>query len=261
MQRQHPGRVTAQEQFGRQAHYYVDSVVHREGESLQVVEEFAARGRYRHATDIGTGVGFTAFAVAPYAEEMVATDITDAMLQEARRLGAQRGLTNVRYALAAAEHLPFADGALDLVISRTAAHHFQDIPQAVAEWRRVLAAEGVLILADTVAPEDPEIAHWMHDIEIRRDPSHVWEPAPSQWLALLDTAGFDVTDSAITPVNLEFEDWARRSGTPASEVQRLRQDFLRAPPEVASAFDIRRADGDDIHFHWDCLVVRAAPRT
>jgi SAM-dependent methyltransferase len=260
MQSQHPGQVTSQEQFGRQARYYVDSVVHREGESLQLVEEFAARRRYRYATDIGTGVGFTAFAVAGYAEEMVATDITDAMLQEARQIGAQRGLSNVRYALAAAEQLPFADGALDLVVSRTAAHHFRDIPQAVAEWRRVLAPDGVLILADTVAPEDPEIARWMHDIEIRRDPSHVWEPAPSRWLALLDTADFDITDSAITPVNLEFDDWARRSGTPASEVQRLRQDFLSASPDIVAAFDIRRADDDDIHFRWDCLVVRAVSK-
>ena len=260
MEHREAGRVTSQEQFGRQARYYVDSVVHREGESLQVVEEFAAGRRYRRAIDVGTGVGFTAFAVAPLADDMVATDVTPAMLAEARQIAATRGLANVRYALAAAEALPFADGSLDLVTSRTAAHHFQDIPRAVAEWRRVLAPDGMLILADTVAPEDPAIVPWMHDIELRRDPSHVWEPAPSEWLALLEEGGLSVTDSAITPVHLEFEDWTRRSGTPADEVEQLRRDFLNAPPAAVQAFDIRQDRDGAILFHWDCLVVQAAPK-
>ena len=41
MEEINPRQVSSQEQFGRQARYYVDSVVHREGESLQVVEDDA----------------------------------------------------------------------------------------------------------------------------------------------------------------------------------------------------------------------------
>jgi hypothetical protein len=55
----------AQEQFGRQAALYVDSFSHATGESLAAIREYAARGRYRRAVDVGTGTGFTAFAVAP----------------------------------------------------------------------------------------------------------------------------------------------------------------------------------------------------
>jgi SAM-dependent methyltransferase len=238
---------------------YVESAVHREGESLQVVVEWAARGRYRWAADIGTGAGFTAFAVAPHAQEMVATDITPAMLREARQVAAQWRLHNVRYGLAAAEALPFGDGSLDLVTSRTAAHHFQDLPRAVAEWRRVLGPQGVLILADTTAPEDPELARWMHDIEVRRDRSHVRDLAPSEWSTCLERSGLHTTDAAFTPVNLEFDDWVRRSGTMPAEVKRLRREFLHAPPEAVATFGIHRDSAGAIRFHWDCLVVRAAP--
>ena len=257
-QQQRP--VSSQEQFGRQARHYVNSVAHREGESLQVVTEWASRGRYRRAVDIATGVGFTAFAVAPYAQDVLATDITPAMLQEAGQLAAARGLTNVRYALAAAEELPFPDGSLDLVTCRTAAHHFQDPPRAVAEWRRVLAPDGTLILADTVCPEEPALADWMNDIEVRRDPSHVRDLAPSEWLALLAAQGLQATDNALTPVPLEFGDWVRRSGTPAQEAERLRRDFFTASPGAVAAFGISPdAGGGAIPFHWDCLVVRAVP--
>ena len=125
---------------------------HATGESLAAIREYAARGRYRRAVDVGTGTGFTAFAVAPVSGQVVATDVTPEMLAEARRLGTAQGVTNVRYALGAAEHLPFADGALDLLTCRTAAHHFQDVQRAIDEWRRVLETGGTLLLSDSVAP-------------------------------------------------------------------------------------------------------------
>jgi SAM-dependent methyltransferase len=255
-----PRLISSQEQFGRQARYYVNSAAHREGESLEVVIEWASRARYRQAVDIATGVGFTAFAIAPYAENVLATDITPAMLYEAAQIASNRGLTNVRCALAAAEDLPFADSSVDLVTCRTAAHHFEDLPKAVAEWRRVLAPDGVLILADTVCPEDRTVATWMNDIEARRDPSHVRDLSPSEWRSLLEAHNLCVTDSALTPVPLEFGDWVRRSGTPVHVAHKLRKDFSQASPSVTATFGINETDEGTIPFHWDCLVLRAVPQ-
>ena len=252
-----PNRVGSQEQFGRQARFYAESLVHSSGESLQVVTEWVSRGRYERAVDIGTGTGFTAFAVAPYVGHILATDITSAMLGEARRLADQRGVGNLGCTLAAAEDLPFADGSLDLVTCRTAAHHFRDLPRAVAQWPMVLAPGGVLIMADTTAPEDPETALWMKGIEARRDPSHVRDLPPSEWLALLEANGFSITDTALAPVPLEFDDWVRRSGTPEAEVQRLRRDFESAPGGAIDAFQIRQDESGSVLFQWECLVVRA----
>ncbi len=246
----------AQEQFGRQAALYVDSFSHATGESLAAIREYAARGRYRRAVDVGTGTGFTAFAVAPMSGEVVATDVTPEMLAEARRLGAAQGMANVRYALGAAEHLPFVDGSLDLVTCRTAAHHFQDVLRAIGEWRRVLEPGGILLLSDSVAPEDRELSRWMNDIEVRRDPSHTWNMTPSDWRRVLGEHGFAITDETMTKVYHEFDDWTGRSGTPAGEVERLRRDLLDAPPGAVDAFDIRQEDGR-LRFFWGCLVLRA----
>lgn len=252
-----PQRVGSQEQFGRQAHFYTESLVHSSGESLQVVQEWAAKGTYRRAVDVGTGTGFTAFAVAPYADRVLATDITPAMLRETRSLVAQRGLANLGYVLAAAEDLPFADASLDLLTCRTAAHHFQDLPRAVAQWHRVLGNEAVLLLADTSSPEDPDVAIWMNDVELRRDPSHTRDLPPSEWLALLEANGFLITDTALTAVPMVFDEWVLRSGTPSPVVESLRQDFQDAPSGAVEAFHIRQNDGGAISFQWTCLVVRA----
>lgn len=250
-------RVGSQEQFGRQAHFYTQSLTHSSGESLKVLEEWTARGRYKRAVDVGTGTGFTAFAVAPYTDDIVAADITPAMLHETRSLADQRGITNLSYALAAAEDLPFADSSLDLLTCRIAAHHFQDLGKAVSEWRRVLAPKAVLILADTTSPEDAPTAVWMNDVEVRRDPSHIHNMSPSEWLAFLEANGFHTTDSTLTSVPHDFDDWVRRSGTPTAVVEGLRHDLLNAPPGAVEAFDISQEKSGIIHFKWACVVVRA----
>ncbi len=251
-----PPQVTSQEQFGRQARFYSESIVHSSGESLQLVQDWASRSRYALAGDIGTGTGFTAFAVAPYADHVLAVDITPAMLNETRRQVAQRGLSNLGYVLAASEELPFLDGSLDLLTCRTAAHHFQDLNKAVAEWHRVVAPDAVLIMADTTCPEDGPTADWMNDIEERRDPSHVRNLSPSEWIALLEAQGFSITDTALAPVPMGFDDWVLRSGTPAPVVDGLRRDFLNASQDAIDAFHIRQDDAGGIQFQWTCVVAR-----
>lgn len=255
-------RTGSQEQFGRQAHFYTESLVHSSGESLQVVQDWVARGTYRRAADIGTGTGFTAFTAAPYSDRVLATDITVPMLRETRSLATRRGLHNVEYVRAAAEALPFARGSLDLLTCRTAAHHFQDIPQAVAQWQMALAPEAVLVLADTTSPEDPDLAAWMNDIELRRDPSHMRDWSPSEWLALIEDNGFQVTDTALTAVPMMFNEWVKRSGIPTEVIEGLRRDFLNATAGAVEEFHILPDDtgpdgNGDIGFQWTCLVVRA----
>lgn len=250
-------RFGAQEQFGRQAHLYTSSLVHSSGESLQLVQEWASRGLYGLAADIGTGTGFTAFAVAPYTQHIIAADITPAMLMETRSLALQRGVTNLACTLGAAEDLPFKEGLFNLLTCRTAAHHFMDLKKAVSEWHRVMAAEAVLILADTSSPEESGLADWMNRIEVRRDPSHVRNLPPSEWKELLERGGFRITDDATTPVPLEFDDWVRRSGTPKQGVDSLRHDFLNASPEAVDAFHINVNESGAITFQWTCVLVRA----
>ncbi|MBI2166605.1 MAG: class I SAM-dependent methyltransferase [Chloroflexi bacterium] len=236
--------------WGQRAGAYSVSAAHRSGESLAVLAEFASGRHYRWAVDVGTGVGFTAFAVAPYCDLVLATDSAPGMLEEARREAARRKVGNVGLAVAVAEALPFAPGSLPLVTCRTAAHHFRDLEAAVREWYRALEPGGTLLLADTVTPEDPETARWMNDVELRRDPTHVYDLRPSEWLALLERHGFQVASTALT------DSWVARTGVAPEEAAKLRKDFLEAPAPIRGAFAIRQEQGQ-LRFRWDCLVVRA----
>ena len=254
-----PRGQRAQETFGANAAAYAASPVHMHDDRIEIMMRMAGElpaGSRAWAMDLGSGAGFTAFAMSEGFNRVVASDITGPMLVETRRIGRDRGLTNLALVRNAAESLPFADGALDLITSRAAFHHFEDLDLALDEVRRVLMPGGALVMADSVSPEDGAVGHWMNDVELRRDFSHVNNRPPSELEAMLAGHGLSIAEQEFTRIHLQFNSWAKRTGTSEEETRRLREDFLGASGEVMEEFQIRPVD-EDIHFSWPCLVLRA----
>ncbi|MBI4312840.1 MAG: class I SAM-dependent methyltransferase [Chloroflexi bacterium] len=257
MTQQTPSGRAAQQQFGRQAHLYAQSTAHRSGEGLDVLTQYMAMGSpHALSVDVGAGAGFTAFAASPYASHVLATDITPQMLDQTRRQARERGIANLGVMLTQAESLPFRDASVDMVTCRQAAHHFHNLPAALAEARRVLKPGGAFLFTDPVSPETDGEDRWLNNVEVRRDPSHVRDLRISEWRLLLAEAGLAVTHTSMARVYHEFNDWVRRAATPQQNIEPLRRDLLQAAPSVVEAFGIRHED-DTFYFYWDVLVARA----
>lgn len=271
--REQPGSTLAQQMFGPQAGVYAESKVHISDGSLESVQKLTdpalrqAQGSgaqvqggtpYRWAVDIGAGAGFTAFAMAEVSERVIASDITQPMLRQAGRISGERGLPNVGLVQNAAESLPFADGSLDLITCRKAAHHFRDFEAALDEAERALRPGGSLVMADTVAPEDSGIARWQNEIELRRDFSHVEDRKVSVIRQMLTDRGFEVVGSEDERVYLWFNDWVMRTKVPEDEVAALRREFQEGPPEIKEAFQVGEPEEDgDFLFSFPVWVFRA----
>ena len=256
---EHAMDSSAQRVFGPQARVYAESAVHVDDPSLDAMRgmvDMERPGGYGWALDLGTGAGFTAFAMARFARRVVAIDPTLAMLREARRIGRERGLVNVALSRNLAEALPVASGSAELVTSRMAAHHFPDFERMLDEACRVLKSGGALVMADSIAPPDDDAAVWMNDIELRRDYSHIQDRQERALDELVGQRGLTIHGKQHTRIGLRFNDWAARTATPQGEVESLRRDFLDAPEVVRQAFQIL-PDGDDIAFSWPCLIFLA----
>ena len=104
----------------------------------------------------GTGVVTRAVARAlPSSTSIVASDLNQAMLDEAAAVGTARP---VEWRQADAMRLPFADGAFDAVVCQFGVMFFPDKPRAFAEARRVLRPGGVFIFNVWDAIEQNEFA-------------------------------------------------------------------------------------------------------
>ena len=91
----------------------------------------------------GTGVVTRALASAlPESVVIVATDLNQAMLDQAAAVGTRRG---VEWRQADAMQLPFDDATFDTVVCQFGAMFFPDKAKAFSEARRVLKPNGVFI--------------------------------------------------------------------------------------------------------------------
>ncbi|HTX89157.1 MAG TPA: ubiquinone/menaquinone biosynthesis methyltransferase, partial [Bacteroidales bacterium] len=81
-------------------------------------------------------------------------DLSEKMLEIAR-IKAARVETRVRLSFAQgdAEHLPFPDGAFDLVTVAFGVRNFEDLPGGLAEMMRVLRKGGTLMILEFSHPD------------------------------------------------------------------------------------------------------------
>jgi len=246
----------AREQFDRTAASYAVSHAHSASESLRLLREFAGDRSYRTGIDIATGPGFTAFAVADLCDDVIATDVSGGMLEQVEKLADERGLANVSRSFVDAHALPFGDDSLDLVMCRTAPHHFESIPTFLSEARRVLNDSGVLLLVDTTTSENEAARKWHQKMERRRDKSHLEAPTPSGWLVLLHDAGFEIVGQDSTTVDMTFNDWVKRSKMPVDEVEAMRAEWADVDQSIAKEFAVVDPGDGDYSFSWPVIVLK-----
>ncbi len=232
----------SQDRFGKYAASYVASPHHASGPDLWRLVELAGEHPSWKALDIATGGGHTALAIAPHVAHVVASDITEPMLEAARGFILGKGATNVDFALADAEALPFSDESFDLVTCRIAAHHFPEPARFCSEVLRVLRPMGLFLFQDQVTPEDGEAADWITGFEKRRDPSHQFALSGAEWLRLLGATGFSVETEDTFEKRIDLLKWVSDQEGTAEDLEELR-DRLRHIP--ASARDWMRPTGID----------------
>ncbi|MEO1793979.1 MAG: methyltransferase domain-containing protein [Pseudomonadota bacterium] len=262
-------------QFGANAANYVASPVHAKGKSLaRLVEAVAPRADW-HALDIATAAGHTAFAFAPHVAHVVASDLTPEMLDQARALAAEKQITNVSFAEADAEALPFEDATFDLVTCRIAPHHFPDVAAFVREAARVLKPGGRFGLVDNLAPDattNPDLtadaAHQSavayNAFEKRRDPSHGRALAYAEWIAIVEAAHLAIQSTELLDKAMRFERWCATMSVAPDLKESLRADVTKAGSPLAAFIRPEPIDGGaDVAFTLTELVLVAdkAPTT
>ena len=97
--------------------------------------------------DAGCGGGGMPLSLAEEAAAVVGIDPAERFQDAGVRLGRERGLRNLHFALADGMALPFPDGAFDLVLSHAVIEHVADAPLYLRECARVLAPGGHVYLS------------------------------------------------------------------------------------------------------------------
>ena len=238
--------------FGKVAPNYTRSSFHASAVRLQEVLELAHPRPGDLALDVATGTGNTAFALAPKVRRVVGLDITREMLDEARKLADEKKFTNVDWVIGDACHLPFADETFDLYTVRAAPHHFADVDAFLAEAYRVLKPKHDAAFIDCAPPLPARDV--LHDVEVRRDPSHVLSLTLDEWVGKLQRAGFQVERAEGRELDWNYEEWMGNMDVKPALAAELAGVIESSEGQARKQLRPERRDGKLWHAYWHALI-------
>jgi len=246
-------------EFSRQADAMSKAALFNDAGVLERIREAAQLTMQTRVLDVACGPGIVVEALAGAAGEVVGCDITPEMLAKAGQRCTAAGLTNVRFAPGRAEALPFEDASFDVVVSRSALHHFPHPAAALGEMTRVVRSGGRVITVDVMCSENPAEAALHNALEMLRDPSHVRMLPKSELQRELGNAGLAVETCTEWTNHRQFEEWLKITNAP-ERVGPLKVVMMELAGKGATAGIGLRIDGGEIRFEHTAALTVAVKR-
>jgi SAM-dependent methyltransferase len=183
------------------AEAYRTSATHAGGADLDAVVELCNPHAGVKILDVATGGGHVARRLRDHGAEVVTLDPSPGMQPDV---------------VGRAEDLPFADGSFDVVVTRIAAHHFENLGEAIGEMVRV--SNRVLVIEDMLYRTEEE-----EQAEKLRDPSHVHSLTEEEWSDLLVDAGLEIEQTLQFSKTHDMDEWLARTGCEGEDAVRVRE--------------------------------------
>jgi hypothetical protein len=113
---------------------------------------------------------------------------------------------------------------------------------------------------DNVAPEDDELDEFYNEIEKKRDYSHFRAWKKSEWLRMLELAGFEIDEWHRFEKTFQFDSWCNLMKVPATEKKELNSMIAGSPKNVKEKFRIILHDQIVQSFQGESIILKAQKR-
>jgi ubiquinone/menaquinone biosynthesis C-methylase UbiE len=127
---------------------YEEGVDYIVGKSIQqkIIESLSEEHNLGDVVEFGCGTGYFTKAIAKNAKHVIATDLSNEMLEVARKK--LKEFQNITIQKADCENIAFQPGKFDTVLMANVIHYIKNPKSVLRECGRILKAKGLLLLVD-----------------------------------------------------------------------------------------------------------------
>ena len=237
----------SRERFDKIADNYATSEVHSMSPTIRLLHQLVNLETGASVCDVACGAGHLALSFATCAGRLVGIDPAPSMLDAFRRLAVERGI-EVETVEAYAESIPLRGHQFDLVVSRLAPHHFDDVDRAVADMVRLTKIDGRVAIIDLEGHENADVDEFNHKLELLHDPTHVRSYTAARWRSIFESSGLkvEVLKDRLSerPQGQTVRRWCEIASSGTEAEAEIRTSLQKAPSSFLEALNIRRKGGD-----------------
>lgn len=176
--------------------------------------------------DIGCGTGAFSISASRYFKKIYAADVSEAMLECARKKAAERNVSNIEFVNSGFLTYEHAAEPADMVFTKAAMHHLPDFWKQIAMFNinKMLKMDGILYIFDIVFNFSPleyeaKVEKWISGFEkitgkgFRKEiETHIRDEFSTfNWIIeeMLNKAGFRI-EKLVSPDGMQTEYFCRK---------------------------------------------------
>jgi ubiquinone/menaquinone biosynthesis C-methylase UbiE len=247
----HDARIV--DQFTKQAVPFAAAPAH--ADAIERLIELSGVGPRDEMLDVACGPGLVACAFARVARHVTGIDITEKMIEQARKLQREKGINNITFDLGSVMPLPYADNRFAAVVARYAMHHFLEPAAVLKEMVRVCAPGGRVVIADMSGR--PEHMEAINRVEKLRDPSHARALSFEEWDEVFAASGLSDLKRSSYTLSFDLEEHLAASFPNPGDSDKIREIFNNDVSRNIMGCDARRERGRII---FDYVIAMRAGR-
>jgi ubiquinone/menaquinone biosynthesis C-methylase UbiE len=218
-QQEHDAEII--DQFTKQAIPFTQLPSHLD--AIQMLIEMSKITSADTVLDVACGPGMVACEFAKVARHVTGIDITQNMLEQAKKRQEELGLNNLSWDIGTVLLLPYESETFSAVITRYSFHHFLDHQAVLSEMCRVCRHGGVVLIADAALPKENVDAY--NRMEKLRDPSHTRALSYDEWEKLISESGLTNFRRGSYTVEMELEKQLKASFPNPGDDEKIREIF------------------------------------
>jgi len=114
-----------------------------------------------HVLEFGCGSGGTSILHAPHVKSILATDISDKMIEIAQQKAAEANITNIQFQQGTLDDLNEQDESFDAVLGLNVLHLIEDVDGAIEKVYKLLRNGGAFVSSTSLIGEVNIVFRWI----------------------------------------------------------------------------------------------------